>query len=92
MTIDQFGRIRWQTDLADLIPAGASTVHMFQLRATDNRGVAESPVTVTLTVLPDTEAPRGAIQYAPEPGQTDGSPGPSKNADAFYNGRTPWTE
>ena len=71
MTIDQYGRIRWQTDFADLVPAGASTVYTFQLLATDNRGAAESPVTVTLTVLPDKEAPRGAIQYAQEPGQTD---------------------
>lgn len=55
MAIDQYGRIRWQTSIADLTAAGAAKAYTFQVLATDNRGAAETPVSVTLTVQPDSD-------------------------------------
>ena len=69
MTIDQYGRIRWQTDREDLGANNTARVYTFQVLATDNRGAAEAAVTVSVTVQPDVQAPTGDIYYDPKPGR-----------------------
>ena len=58
MTVDSFGRIRWQATVADL----AGSPHTVQVTVTDAFGAASDPQTFTVDVLADTEPP--SIQMA----------------------------